>query len=304
MGKTGTRFAALNTHSSEMPMDRSGRSVDVFNMPSKIEATSWLTAKLLHQIQILSCDLCEFTVWDVPDHCSPFWRLYWHDKRGAEIELAGKTVAIRPGVLFLIPPNTHFSSRLRNPVRQFFMHFIVEPHYRAAPDTVFPLRATPAQKDCCRRIVTAIKRDTSDIGLSFLSQALVAEALLQLPRDGWAPRVEDPRITRAAETLQRNYPAKTDTRTLAREAGMHPTSFIRLFRQCTGHTPLAYLTNLRLEEACSMLHYDEATLDEIAEKTGFGERGYFTRIFTRGMNCSPARYRKLVNVSSRLRPGD
>ena len=66
-------------------MDRSGRSVDVFHMPSKIEATSWRTAKLLHQIQILSCDLCEFTVWDVPDHCSPFWRLYWHDKRGAEL---------------------------------------------------------------------------------------------------------------------------------------------------------------------------------------------------------------------------
>jgi AraC-like DNA-binding protein len=283
-------------------MDNSGRLVDVLNMPSRIESTSWRTAKSLHQVQLLSCDLCEFTIWEAPDHCAPFWRLYWHDRRGGEITIGGKTLPIRPGYLVLIPPNTHFSSRLRQPVRQLFLHFLVEPRFRAAADTVFEIRASETQSDCCRRIVEAIAADTASLAISFLAQMLVFSALLEIPPGGWAQRFEDPRVTRAVASIREKYPDRIANTTLAREAWMHPAAFIRLFRRCTGHTPLQSLMNLRLEEACTMLHYDEASLDEIAAKTGFGERGYFTRVFTRGMNCSPARYRKLVNVSSRLRP--
>lgn len=283
-------------------MDNSGRFGDDSNVPSNLKAKSWVTVKTLHQVQILSCDLCDFVTWESPDHGAPFWRLYWHNKRGGEIGLAGKTVPIRPGHLVLIPPNTHFSSRLRNPVRQLFLHFLVEPRYRGPADTVFQFRATAEQSELCERIARQLTQDAASIRASLWSQSLVASALFELPAEGWAPRFEDARITRAVESIVRAYPIKIDNGTLAREAGLHPSAFIRLFRQCTGHTPLRYLTNLRLEEACSMLHYDDASLDEIAAKTGFGERGYFTRVFSRSMNCPPARYRKLVNVSNRLRP--
>ena len=286
-----------------MPIDKSGGVVDDLNMPSKIKAVNWRTAKTLHQIQILSCDLCDFITWESPDHCAPFWRLYWHNKRGAEITVGMKTVPIRPGYLVLIPPNTHFSSRLRNPVRQLFVHFLVEPRFRGKVDAVFQFRATKDQADHCKRIGEQLMTDTLSIRTSLLSQVLVSMALLELPLNEWAPRFEDSRITRAVDSIAKEYPSKIDNTTLARKARMHPSAFIRLFRQCTGHTPLNYLMNQRLEEACTMLHYDEASLDEIADKTGFGERGYFTRVFTRGLNCSPAKYRKLVNVSNRLRPG-
>ena len=286
-----------------MPIDKTGESMDDLNMPSKIKAASWRTAKTLHQIQILSCDLCDFVTWESPDHCAPFWRLYWHNKRGAEITVGLESIPIRPGCLVLIPPNTHFSSRLRKPVRQLFVHFLVEPHFRGKVDAVFQYRATKEQTDHCKRISEQLTADTFCIRTSLLSQILVSLALLELPLTEWSPRFEDPRITRAIDSIAKEYPAKIDNATLARKARMHPSAFIRLFRQCTGHTPLNYLTNLRLEEACSMLHYDEASIEEIADKTGFGERGYFTRIFSRNLNCSPAKYRKLVNVSNRLRPG-
>ncbi len=271
-------------------------------MASNLDATRWLTAQTLHQIQILSCDLCDFVTWEAPDHCAPFWRLYWHDKAGAEIGLAAGPLRIRPGHLVLIPPNTHFSSRLRHPLRQLFLHFLVEPRLKEPMDTVFQLRGTELQRDCCARIVREIQADPAGIAISLLGQMLVASALLGLPRELWSPRFEDPRITRAVEAIARAYPTRIDNRRLAAEACLHPSSFIRLFRRCTGHTPLEHLTNLRLEEACTLLHYDDASLDEIAAKTGFGERGYFTRVFSKAMNCSPARYRKLVNVNARLRP--
>jgi AraC-like DNA-binding protein len=136
-----------------------------------------------------------------------------------------------------------------------------------------------------------------------LSQILVSLAVAELPLIRWTPRFEDARVTQAVDSIGKAYPAKIGNATLAREARMHPSAFIRLFRQCAGCTPLRYLMNLRLEEACTLLHFDDASLDEIAQKTGFGDRNYFTRVFSRSQNCSPAKYRKLVNVSNRLRPG-
>ncbi|PTY07944.1 hypothetical protein DB347_06900 [Opitutaceae bacterium EW11] len=272
-------------------------------MPSKLKSVSWLTAKTLHQVQILSCDLAEFLAWEATDHCAPYWRLYWHDKRGAEIGVAKKSIPIRPGHVVLIPPNTHYSSKLRSPVQQLFVHFLVEPRFRGAPETVFQFRATEEQRICRQQVLEQFSWDTSSVRISLLAQILVSSALLQLPSTDWTRRYEDPRITRAVETIANRYPRKVGNVALAREARMHPSAFIRLFRQCTGHTPLEYLTNLRLEEACSMLHHDDASLDEIAEKTGFGDRGYFSRMFSRSLNCPPAKYRTLVNVSNRLRPG-
>lgn len=283
-------------------MDKSHRSGDDPNMPSTIRALSWRTAKTLHQIQLLSCDLCEFVAWESPDLAAPYWRLYWHDKRGAEITVAKETIPIRPGYLILIPPNTHYSSRLRSPVRQLFLHFLVEPRFQGAPNHVFQVRATAEQADYCVRIAAQLTADAASIKTSLLSQILVSLALAELPLADWSPRFADPRITRAVDAIAKAHHSRITNTTLAREAGMHPSAFIRLFRQCTGHTPLQYSMNLRLEEACAMLHYDEASLDEIAEKTGFGDRAYFTRIFSRSLNCPPAKYRKLVNVSSRLRP--
>ncbi len=284
-------------------MDKSDENGDELSMASNLRAVSWLTAKSLHQVQILSCDLCEFVTWECADYAAPFWRLYRHDRLGAEITVAGKPIPIRPGRLVLIPPNTHFSGRLRNPIRQLFIHFLVEPRLRVKPDTIFQFQISGTQAACCKEIVEQITRDTASIRTSLLSQILVSLALLELPAKDWAPRFEDARITRAADSIAKRYPARIGNATLARDARMHPAAFGRLFRRCTGHTPLAYLTNLRLEEACSMLHYDDSSLDEIAEKTGYGDRGYFTRVFSRNMNCSPARYRNLVNVSNRLRPG-
>lgn len=272
-------------------------------MSSNLKALSWRTAKTLHQIQILSCDLCEFETWEAPDHCAPFWRLYWHNKSGAEINLGTERVLLKRGHLVLIPPNTHFSSRLNNPVRQLFVHFLVEPKFKGGPRAFFQFKASPEQALYCKQIIKQIIADTASIRSSLLSQILVSLALLELPLKDWSRSFEDARITRAVELIEAKYPKKIPTAHLARQAGLHPSSFIRLFKQCTGHTPLDYLTSLRLEEACSMLHYDEATLEEIAERTGFGERGYFTRIFSRTLNCSPAKYRKLVNVSNRQRPG-
>lgn len=285
-----------------LTIDKSDKSVHKNDMPSDLKSRTWLTATSLFQIQILSCDLVDFVKWDSPDHCAPFWRLYWHNRSGGELVFKGETRSVRPNQVILIPPNTHFGSRLRKPFTQFFLHFRVEPAIVAHESQAFHLKGSPVQLSLCRRICRELQRDATSHRSALWSQMLVADALSMLPKELWTERFEDARITRAVGAIREAYPRRLPNPTLAREAGLHAASFLRLFARHTGHTPRAYLMHLRMEEACSLLHHDEASLDEIAERTGFCDRSYFTRVFTRRMNCSPAHYRRLVNVSERKRP--
>ncbi len=271
-------------------------------MTSKVKAHSWHTARQLHQIQLLSCDLSELTAWQSPNHAAPFWRLYWHNHDGAFITVAGRALPLRRGVITLIPPHTEFSSRLTRPVEQFFLHFLIDPSFDSPLGRVYQILPDRDFRDLQKRIIALLRSDASNIHASLLAQILVSIALLHLPGEHWTQRFEDARITRAVTAIRAAYPGWIGNTALAKQASLQPSSFIRVFRTCTGRTPVEFLMGLRLEEACTMLHYSDATLEEIAERVGFCDRAHFSRMFSARMNCTPARYRHLVNSGERLRP--
>lgn len=271
-------------------------------MSSTVRATCWQTARNLHQIQMLSCDNVALTEWTASDHCAPYWRLYWHSRAGADLVLPDRVMPVRANRIMLIPPGTHFGSRLRRPITQFFLSFIVEPAYGGPHGRVVELQPSAELLRLCRRITHTLDQNSCSLRASLLGHRLVAECLLQIPDTHWQERFEDVRVTDAVARIRQGYPRRVAVIRLARAAAMSPAAFIRLFKRCTGRTPLAYANGLRIEEACTLLHQSESSIDEIAERTGFADRSHFTRVFSSRMNCPPARYRKLVNAARRLRP--
>ncbi len=65
--------------------------------------------------------------------------------------------------------------------------------------------------------------------------------------------------------------------------------FHRLFRQLSGETPLQYMTRHRLEVALLYLRRSSLTIREIAEKVGFSDPLYFSRVFHRRFGCPPSK---------------
>ena len=55
-----------------------------------------------------------------------------------------------------------------------------------------------------------------------------------------------------------------------------------------------YLQSIRLEQAKRMLIETDLTISEIAEQTGYHNKGYFYRIFTEKYNMTPGEYRKFI----------
>jgi len=79
---------------------------------------------------------------------------------------------------------------------------------------------------------------------------------------------------------------------VAREVGVHPVYFARVFRRQLRVPVAEYLRGLRLEWAGKQLAQGDEALCEIALAAGFADQSHFTRAFKRYAGVTPARFRR------------
>lgn len=65
----------------------------------------------------------------------------------------------------------------------------------------------------------------------------------------------------------------------------------RLFKKELGRTLTEFLTECRIANACELLRNSSASINEIAELSGFSDYFYFARVFRKVMNSAPGEYR-------------
>ncbi len=78
----------------------------------------------------------------------------------------------------------------------------------------------------------------------------------------------------------------------ARQAGLSPFHFLRLFAAVLGVTPHQYLVRARLCRAANLLAADDRPITAVAFDVGFGDLSNFVRTFHRAAGMSPRRFRE------------
>jgi len=78
---------------------------------------------------------------------------------------------------------------------------------------------------------------------------------------------------------------------IAQEATLSSFHFARLFKRSTGLSVMEYLLQVRLRMARHLLLQTAMPVSEIAEKCGFADASYFSRIFKRTHDATPTAYR-------------
>ena len=78
---------------------------------------------------------------------------------------------------------------------------------------------------------------------------------------------------------------------LAATVGLSPKYLSRVFAKARGVSMIEYLTDVRINNACGLLLGTNNLISDIAERVGYKDALYFTKVFKKYMGVSPTVYR-------------
>ena len=247
--------------------------------------------------------------WNSANVQDPFWRLYLNNRAGAALELADGVYPLEAGQLYMVPAGVRFSCGNAATVGHFYVHFDVIGVPRVALRALFgaPLRVP----DCAALAggVRGLAQALAERPAAGLIEQLRVKALLygalaayleSLPADAmeryWRLAAAHAPVRAALREIEDNLPEQLTNRRLARLCHMSEDYFIRRFRACVGQSPARYIQEQRVLQAAQALLFTADSIEAIAAASGFANRFYFSRVFTRQMGISPAAYRRAVRV--------
>lgn len=99
-------------------------------------------------------------------------------------------------------------------------------------------------------------------------------------------------IERAISLIHGNPGESLDVERLARASGYSRYHFSRLFEQHEGISPARFLLRLRMEEASRLLRLEEGSIKAVAQRCGFVDANYFTKVFRRFFGITPRDFRR------------
>ena len=99
-------------------------------------------------------------------------------------------------------------------------------------------------------------------------------------------------VERAKGFIAQHYADKElSVETLCDYLHLSPAYFSTLFKRETRKSFIAYVTDLRMEQAARMLQDTDEKTYLIAERTGYADPNYFSYVFKRHFGISPSKFR-------------
>lgn len=109
---------------------------------------------------------------------------------------------------------------------------------------------------------------------------------------GWVEAIRDPKLGRVLTALHDDPGRQWSVADMASEMGVSRSVFAERFAAMTQSTPQQYLTNLRMRIASQWIGRDNLTLDDVADRLGYGSVAAFSRAFKRTTGQSPGAVRR------------
>lgn len=96
----------------------------------------------------------------------------------------------------------------------------------------------------------------------------------------------------AIELMDKYYAEDISLQSIASQISVNPSYLSRLFKQEKGENFITYLTRVRIEHAKTYLLSRELRVYEIADKVGYHNYTYFSKIFKKSVGLTPEEYRE------------
>ena len=247
-------------------------------------------------------------VWYMPEH--PFSQnvFYYILDGRCTIRINGKDYAGIPGRWFFIPSGTFYGWKndTSRPFSKHWVHFDINPRDL----NLFSVTDIPPYVDVqpdtqAYRLFEAFGQYVN--GNTLIDKLQIKAILLSLlceyvrlasPEVSNAPIGLDAQSKKLLNYILLELNTDLSNAVLANYMHMSTRSFLRYFKNLTGQTPAAYITQTRMEVAKNLLEESDLSVSEIMDKIGVSSISSFSKTFKKYYGYSPRTYRELFRKSA------
>jgi AraC family transcriptional regulator, arabinose operon regulatory protein len=231
--------------------------------------------------------------WNYQKVFSPFWRLYYDLEPGHRVIFREKAITLGPDRIVLIPDHQLFHSIGSEPKPKLWIHFSRE--IQLLPTQTIPVVLVPCATERSLiqdliRLLRSSKKPVDRDRTFHLSIALL-HLVLSRPEIAWQREVPA-NLMDVVRHIESNYASALYTRDLARLAHSSESVFRRRFQEFRNAAPAQFIAQVRIREAAHLLSTTSLDMDHVAERTGFPNPAYLSRVFKRVTGKTPARFRR------------
>ena len=115
---------------------------------------------------------------------------------------------------------------------------------------------------------------------------------LEFP-DGMANQSVNPRVIRAINHIKIFYSDNISVTDIIEKSGLSKAYFNKCFKMYTGATPMALITDLRINKAKNLLCMTNRPISAVSSMCGYFDHIYFAYQFKKSTGLTPSAYRKL-----------
>jgi AraC-like DNA-binding protein len=98
-------------------------------------------------------------------------------------------------------------------------------------------------------------------------------------------------LEQALRYINGHYSETINIQLICEQIGISRSHLYRLFMQELGVSPIDYLTEKRIAEACRLFRFHDISVNEAAYSVGFSDPLYFSRVFKKLRQISPGEFR-------------
>lgn len=99
-------------------------------------------------------------------------------------------------------------------------------------------------------------------------------------------------ISASIHYMKENIEKRLTLSDIATHVGYSSSHFSSIFNMRTGHSPLNYFNQLKIQYACHLLDFTDIRINQVCFKIGIDDCYYFSRLFSKVMGVSPRDYKK------------
>jgi AraC family transcriptional regulator of arabinose operon len=209
---------------------------------------------------------------------------------------------LKPNTYFVVPKNVphHYMSDTYNPWSIYWVHFSGDAapliYNRCLVNDQPTLHAIPYDENriiLFDRICFILEHSYNQREMEILNFNLLNFITSFIYDKELNPTIDNTDIVgNSIEFMKKNLNGQFTIEELARQQKISVSHYSKVVKQKTGSSPINYFNQLKVQKACQYLYFTSRSIKEIAAELGFEDQYYFSRLFRKIIDVSPANYRK------------